>query len=75
MTFTDLLMSVHPEMSSVTLSAVFTFYSPRVKIFHLRFDDGLTVAEIARRLGLNPNTAYKYLMQSIQQIKNHFSKL
>lgn len=48
---------------------------PHRSIFHLRFDDGLTVAEIARRLGLNPNTAYKYLMQSIQQIKNHFSKL
>ena len=48
---------------------------PHRSIFHLHFDDGLTVAEIARRLGLNPNTAYKYLMQSIQQIKNHFSKL
>lgn len=43
-------------------------------IFHLRFDEDLTVSEIARRLGLNPNTAYKYLMQSIQQIRHHFEK-
>lgn len=45
---------------------------PHRSIFHLRFDDDLTVAEIARRLGLNPNTAYKYLAQSIQRIRNHF---
>lgn len=48
---------------------------PQRSIFHLRFDDDLTVGEIARRLGLNPNTAYKYLTQSIQRIKNHFSTL
>lgn len=47
---------------------------PHRSIFHLRFDDDLTVSEIARRLGLNPNTAYKYLMQSIQQIRHHFDK-
>ena len=45
---------------------------PHRSIFHLRFDDDLTVSEIARRLGLNPNTAYKYLMQSIQQVRHHF---
>lgn len=45
---------------------------PHRSIFHLRFDDDLTVSEIARRLGLNPNTTYKYLMQSIQQIRHHF---
>ena len=47
---------------------------PHRSIFHLRFDEDLTVGEIARRLGLNPNTAYKYLMQSIQQIRYHFGK-
>jgi len=47
---------------------------PHRSIFHLRFDDDLTISEIARRLGLNPNTAYKYLMQSIQQIRHHFGK-
>ena len=47
---------------------------PHCSIFHLRFDEDLTVNEIARRLGLNPNTAYKYLRQSIQQIRNHFVK-
>ena len=45
---------------------------PHRSIFHLRFDEDLTIAEIARRLGLNPNTAYKYLAQSIQQIRHHF---
>ena len=48
---------------------------PHRSIFHFRFDEDLTIRETARRLGLNPNTTYKYLMQSIQQIKNHFSKL
>ena len=47
---------------------------PHRSIFHLRFDENLTIAEIARRLGINPNTTYKYLMQSIQQIKNHFKR-
>ena len=47
---------------------------PHRSIFHLRFDDDLTVSEIASRLGLNPNTTYKYLMQSIQQIRHHFGK-
>ena len=47
---------------------------PHRSIFHLRFDEDLTVSEIARRLGLNPNTAYKYLMKSIQQIRHHFGK-
>ena len=37
-------------------------------------DEDLTISEIARRLGLNPNTAYKYLMQSIQQIRHYFGK-
>ena len=46
---------------------------PYRSIFHLRFDNDLTIAEIARRLGLNPNTTYKYLAQSIQKIKNHFT--
>ncbi len=47
---------------------------PHRSIFHLRFDEDMTIAEIARRLGLNPNTAYKYLAQSIQKIRNHFKR-
>ena len=47
---------------------------PYRSIFHLRFDEDLTIAEIARRLGLNPNTTYKYLAQSIQKIRNHFKR-
>ena len=45
---------------------------PHGSIFHLRFDEDLTIAEIAHLLGLNPNTAYKYLALSIQKIRNHF---
>ena len=37
---------------------------PQRSIFHLRFDEDL----------LNPNTAYKYLAQSIQKIRNHFKR-
>ncbi|MDE5571702.1 MAG: sigma-70 family RNA polymerase sigma factor [Prevotella sp.] len=47
---------------------------PHRSIFRLRFDEDLTVGEIARRLGLNPNTTYKYLTQSIQRIRHHFDK-
>ena len=47
---------------------------PHRSIFHLRFDEDLTIAEIARRLGLNPNTTYKYLAQIIQKIRNHFKR-
>ena len=47
---------------------------PHRSIFHLRFDEDLTIAEIARRLSLNPNTTYKYLAQSIQKIRNHFKR-
>ncbi|MCR4809716.1 MAG: sigma-70 family RNA polymerase sigma factor [Prevotella sp.] len=47
---------------------------PHRSVFHLRFDEDMTVSEIARRLGLNPNTAYKYLMQTIQRIRHHFEK-
>ena len=50
------------------------FEEPHRSIFHLRFDEDLTIAEIAHRLGLNPNTAYKYLAQSIQKIRNHFKR-
>ncbi len=45
---------------------------PHRSIFHLRFDNDLTIAEIARQLHLNPNTTYKYLTQSIQKIRQHF---
>ena len=45
------------------------FTEPHRSIFHLRFDEDLTLREIAQRLGMNQNTVYKYLRQSIQQIR------
>lgn len=47
---------------------------PHRSIFHLRFDEDLTLSEIARRLDLNINTAYKYLTQCIQRIRFHFTE-
>ena len=46
---------------------------PHSSIFHLRFDEDLTIADIARRLGLNPNTTYKYLAQCMEHIRQHFN--
>ena len=46
---------------------------PHRSIFHLRFYEDLTIAEIARRLGLNPNTTYKYLAQCMEHIRQHFN--
>ena len=46
---------------------------PHSSIFHLRFDEDLTIADIARRLGLNPNTTYKYLAQCMEHIRKHFN--
>ena len=45
------------------------FTEPHRSIFHLRFDEDLTLKEIAQRLNMNQNTVYKYLRQSIQQIR------
>ena len=46
---------------------------PHRSIFHLRFDEDLTIAEIARRLGMNPSTTYKYLAQCMEHIRKHFN--
>ena len=46
---------------------------PHRSIFHLRFDEDLTIADIARRLGMNPNTTYKYLAQCMEHIRQHFN--
>ena len=46
---------------------------PHRSIIHLRFDEDLTIADIARRLGLNPNTTYKYLAQCMEHIRQHFN--
>ena len=60
------------QMEDISVFVDEQLEEPHRSIFHLRFDDDLTIAEIARHLGLNPNTTYKYLAQSIQKIRNHF---
>ena len=62
------------KLEDITVFVDKQFEEPHRSIFHLRFDEDLTIAEIARRLGLNPNTTYKYLTQSIQIIRNHFKR-
>lgn len=56
---------------------IYTFVNENLKephrsIFHRRFGNDMTIREIALQLGLNPNTTYKYLIQSIEQIRHHF---
>ena len=47
---------------------------PRRTVFRLRFDDDLTMQQIASRTGLAIGTVHKYLQQSIQQVKLHFKQ-
>ena len=49
------------------------FKEPHRSVFDLRFDDDLTIQEIAVRLGLSVGTVHKYLHQCIQQIRQHFT--
>ena len=42
---------------------------PHKTIFRLRFQEGLTVKDIANQLGMNLKTVYKYLCQSIQDVQ------
>lgn len=73
-TETDQLPSSLEQLDDIAAYVDEQLEEPHHSIFHLRFDEDLTIAEIARRLNLNPNTTYKYLMQSIQKIKNHFKQ-
>ena len=45
---------------------------PHRTIFRLRFEEGLTLKEIAQRLDMNLKTVFKYLSQSIQSIQRQF---
>ena len=71
-TETDQLPANLEQLDDISAYVDEQLEEPHHSIFRLRFDEDLTVAEIARRLNLNPNTTYKYLIQSIQKIKNHF---
>jgi len=42
---------------------------PYRSVFRLRFDQDLKLHEIASQLGLNINTVYRYLTQSIHQVR------
>ena len=73
-TETDQLPANLEQLDDISAYVDEQLEEPHHSIFRLRFDEDLTVAEIARRLNLNPNTTYKYLIQSIQKIKNHFKQ-
>lgn len=49
------------------------FKEPRRSVFVLRFDEDLTIQEIASRLGLSVGAVHKYLHQCIQQIRQQFT--
>ena len=66
------MMPVEDEADLQPIDKRLELEEPHRSIFHLRFDEDLTVSEIARRLGLNQNTAYKYLVQSMERIRQHF---
>ena len=45
---------------------------PHRTIFRLRFMEGMTLKDISQRIDMNPKTIFKYLSQSIQNIKEQF---
>lgn len=47
---------------------------PHKTIFRLRFQEGLTVKDIANQLGMNLKTVYKYLCQSIQDVQKQLKQ-
>ncbi len=47
---------------------------PCHSILRMRFDDDLTIREIAEHTKLSVGTVHKYLQQGIQQIKLHFNQ-
>lgn len=47
---------------------------PHRSIFRLRFQEGLTLKEIAQQLDMNLKTVFKYLSQSIQNVQKQFRK-
>ena len=49
------------------------FKEPHSSVFSLRFDNDLTIQEIASRLGLSVGAVHKYLHQCIQQIRQQFT--
>ena len=58
------------EQLDAIQACVNEFREPHRSIFYLRFDEDLTLKEIAQHLDMNQNTVYKYLQQSIQQIRS-----
>ena len=60
-----------------TLDAVCDFADthlsePHRTIFRLRFQEDLTLKDIAKRLDMNLKTVFKYLGQSIEEMQKHY---
>lgn len=47
---------------------------PQLTVFRLRFDENLTMQEIANRTGLAIGTVHKYLQQCIRKVRLHFKQ-
>ena len=78
------LYSIEAETDSLfieerleTLDAVCDFADthlsePHRTIFRLRFQEDLTLKDIAKRLDMNLKTVFKYLGQSIEEMQKHY---
>lgn len=73
---TDDLQPVEQQVAQ--LEQIHDFVDTRLKepyrsIFNLRFDQDMTLKEIATRLGMSTSAVYKYLNQAIQRIRIQFN--
>ena len=65
-----LIEDVQAELDQINAIVDTQIEEPHKTIFRLRFDEELTIHEIATRLDLSVGTIYKYLRQSISRIKS-----
>ncbi|MBQ9641355.1 MAG: sigma-70 family RNA polymerase sigma factor [Bacteroidaceae bacterium] len=61
-------------LEAITTYAESRFREPHRSIFRLRFEEGLTLREIALRLDMNLKTVFKYLSQSVNDIRTQFRR-
>lgn len=57
------------ERLEAILNCVDHLEEPSRSVFRLRFDENMTLKEIASHLQMNPNTVYKHLRKSILEIR------
>ncbi|MBR1388360.1 MAG: sigma-70 family RNA polymerase sigma factor [Prevotella sp.] len=43
------------------------------RVFQLRFDEGLSVSETSKQLGISEGAVYKHLAKALRQLREHFN--